>query len=878
MGKKYTTDIISVGDHNLDASMMASLNTVVSNYSNYATTSQLFSGNYNDLTNKPTIPTNNNQLTNGAGYTSNAGTVTSIATGTGLDGTFTTSGTITLDLSELTDMTGAIDASVDEIIMLDNGAERRKRFSEIFGSNAYNSTTIPTNNNQLTNGAGYTTNVGDITGVTAGGGITGGGTSGTVTLSHTNTSSQSSVNNSSGTVIQDITLDTYGHITGLASYNLDGRYYTETESDARFLNVAGDTMTGSLRAQADLNYFGLNNLNNEAEVIINTANAGSPQIGFTENGDASWAIGVDDGDNSFKIHGGANSTIPTINNLATPIFELTTSGLGFFGTQRIFAENYHPNADKWTAARTITLAGDLSGSVSIDGTSNVTLTATIADDSHDLTWNNIDGETANAVNTWGGLRHQTNGGYIDFGPANSNHAHIYTDRPNFYFNKELLVNNQQVFHVGYHPNADRWTVARTLLLSGDASGSVLWDGSDNATLSVSVNNDSHYHSQVYIPDTRGASRAPSYYPDRYTSFDFQNRSDTGAGGDSWHVLQTVAPWSSYNSTHRQQQIAFTGTGGLKFRYATSDSAWASWQTLWTSGNDGSDSGLDADKLDGQHGSYYYPASNPNGYTSNTGDITAVTVGNGLSGGGTSGSVNLAPNYSASSSNLIHSAPVTTSTGAKTYTPYILVAESNPGVGSGAVNKIKLENINLDRFGNTLSVGKTIRLSRNTLSTSNSTSPIYVDNTSTGNGTSYNYDSDVSSYFGSRHMAFRYNGTVRGSISQSGTTTVAFNTSNSDERLKKNIEIWDENILEKFEEIEPKKFNYLEDEDGQEKTKGYIAQEMVDSFPEAYPTDFSEENYYNYNPSGMVVYLTKAIKELIEKNKQLENRIQTLENN
>lgn len=27
-----------------------------------------FSGDYNDLTNKPTIPTNNNQLTNGAGY------------------------------------------------------------------------------------------------------------------------------------------------------------------------------------------------------------------------------------------------------------------------------------------------------------------------------------------------------------------------------------------------------------------------------------------------------------------------------------------------------------------------------------------------------------------------------------------------------------------------------------------------------------------------------------------------------------------------------------------------------------------------------------------------------------------------------------------
>ena len=77
-----------------------------------------------------------------------------------------------------------------------------------------------TNNNQLTNGAGYTTNVGDITGVTAGSGISGGGTSGTVTVSHADTSSQGSANNSGATVIQDVTLDTYGHVTGLGSHTL----------------------------------------------------------------------------------------------------------------------------------------------------------------------------------------------------------------------------------------------------------------------------------------------------------------------------------------------------------------------------------------------------------------------------------------------------------------------------------------------------------------------------------------------------------------------------------------------------------------------------------------------------------------------------------
>ena len=37
-------------------------------YSSLANKPSLFSGSYNDLSNKPTIPTNNNQLTNGAGY------------------------------------------------------------------------------------------------------------------------------------------------------------------------------------------------------------------------------------------------------------------------------------------------------------------------------------------------------------------------------------------------------------------------------------------------------------------------------------------------------------------------------------------------------------------------------------------------------------------------------------------------------------------------------------------------------------------------------------------------------------------------------------------------------------------------------------------
>jgi hypothetical protein len=45
-------------------------------------------------------------------------------------------------------------------------------------------------------------------------------------------------------------------------------------------------------------------------------------------------------------------------------------------------------------------------------------------------------------------RFQNPNGYIDIGPSNTLYAHIYTDRPAFYFNKELYVNNNIVWHSG----------------------------------------------------------------------------------------------------------------------------------------------------------------------------------------------------------------------------------------------------------------------------------------------------------------------------------------------------------------------------------------------------------------------------------------------
>ena len=80
-----------------------------------------------------------------------------------------------------------------------------------------------------------TSNIGNATiTITAGAGLVTGGnfttnasSDKTITIDHEDTSSQASVDNSGLNVIQDVTLDTYGHVTGLASVDLqsgiDGR-------------------------------------------------------------------------------------------------------------------------------------------------------------------------------------------------------------------------------------------------------------------------------------------------------------------------------------------------------------------------------------------------------------------------------------------------------------------------------------------------------------------------------------------------------------------------------------------------------------------------------------------------------------------------------
>lgn len=65
-----------------------------------------------------------------------------------------------------------------------------------------------------------------------------------------------------------------------------------------------------------------------------------------------------------------------------------------FGTESVVASQFIGNASTATTlatARTISLGGDLSGSASFNGGSNITITAAVADDSHNHVISNVDG-------------------------------------------------------------------------------------------------------------------------------------------------------------------------------------------------------------------------------------------------------------------------------------------------------------------------------------------------------------------------------------------------------------------------------------------------------------------------------------------------------
>jgi len=181
-----------------------------------------------------------------------------------------------------------------------------------------------TNNNQLTNGAGYIT-------------------------AHPSITEAADVNNSNGTVIQDLTFDDNGHVTATGSVNLDGRYYTETEIDNEL-----DTLSASLRANT--------NITGGGTITVNSS-------GYIKNS-ARFIVIANGRGTHFATNGYFDINIPTSG---------TVTGVG--GSANKTATSNGVPLDTWEALYYILPVGSSSGSVAAnfrvaDYTSNAVIPET----------------------------------------------------------------------------------------------------------------------------------------------------------------------------------------------------------------------------------------------------------------------------------------------------------------------------------------------------------------------------------------------------------------------------------------------------------------------------------------------------------------------
>jgi hypothetical protein len=245
---------------------------------------------------------------------------------------------VSVDLSELP--TSTTNGDGDYFVVVDTVNAQRKLTKGNINISGFN------------NDSGYSTTTGTVTSVATGGGLTGGTITSSGTLSHADTSSQGSVNNSGATVIQDVTLDTYGHVTGLGSHTL-------TLADLGY--------TGATNA----NYITNNNqLTNGAGYHVNsysnnmTANQALADDWFRSIGNTGWYS---------NTHGGG-------------IYMTDSTWVRVYNSKRFLVDN-KARANSWQELYTaksgtsVTLDADTSGAFSLSMSGNTTFTFSAVDSS-----------------------------------------------------------------------------------------------------------------------------------------------------------------------------------------------------------------------------------------------------------------------------------------------------------------------------------------------------------------------------------------------------------------------------------------------------------------------------------------------------------------
>ena len=195
----------------------------------------------------------------------------------------------------------------------------------------------------ISNWNSKTSNTGTVTSVKVEGsnGLTGSGTvttSGTITLSHADTSSQASSSNSGRTYIQSVTLDSYGHVTGLSTA-------TETVTDTHYTAnlITGASATAKANAAVTNGNVYLNLVENNT---VRNAHKITGSGTTTVTSDADGNITISSADSKVGTVTSITLTQGTGITIGDSGTAITTSGSRTIGLADNYGDTKNPYASK----------------------------------------------------------------------------------------------------------------------------------------------------------------------------------------------------------------------------------------------------------------------------------------------------------------------------------------------------------------------------------------------------------------------------------------------------------------------------------------------------------------------------------------------------
>lgn len=191
--------------------------------------------------------------------------------------------------------------------------------------------------------------------------------SGQITIAHNVTGANTTVNNSNGTVLQDITVTAQGHVTSVGSYNLDDRYYTETEADTNFWNKTSETIDGTeswvsnnttVATTQAVNNRIIDLLNDIGSYVVVATEITFPNTGVVDGGgspDAGVLVEVTDASGLTWNGSGVSTNATTSNGTAVTITGITGTGpLNSGGMQVLSTSTLHTYTFvKWTLTSSV---------------------------------------------------------------------------------------------------------------------------------------------------------------------------------------------------------------------------------------------------------------------------------------------------------------------------------------------------------------------------------------------------------------------------------------------------------------------------------------------------------------------------------------------